>query len=82
MKFAVCNEIFESARLDEAYKFARELGYTGLEVAPFTLGDQPTKLSQQERKEFAAPLSLLGWKLLACIGCWLKPKVIISPPTT
>ncbi len=52
MKFAICNEIFESNALPQAYEFARRIGYTGLEVAPFTLGPRPTELTQKERHEF------------------------------
>ncbi len=75
MKFAVCNEIFEDANLAEAYAFARETGYTGLEVAPFTLGDAPTRLTSEQRQEFSnqardAGLEIIGlhWLLVKTEG--------------
>lgn len=75
MKFAVCNEIFEDANLAEAYSFARESGYTGLEVAPFTLGDAPTRLTSEQRQEFSnqardAGLEIIGlhWLLVKTEG--------------
>ena len=37
MKFAICNEMFEGWPWERVCDFVRSLGYTGLEVAPFTL---------------------------------------------
>lgn len=39
MKFAVCNETFYDQPLVEGFRLAQEIGYDGIELAPFTLGD-------------------------------------------
>ncbi len=37
MKFALCNEMFGNQPHDEVFALAAGLGYTGIEIAPFTL---------------------------------------------
>jgi sugar phosphate isomerase/epimerase len=37
MRFAICNELFEGWPIDKAFGLTRQLGYDGIEIAPFTL---------------------------------------------
>jgi D-psicose/D-tagatose/L-ribulose 3-epimerase len=48
-RLAMCNELFQKMALSEACREVRTLGYEGLEVAPFTLGNDPAALSVEER---------------------------------
>jgi D-psicose/D-tagatose/L-ribulose 3-epimerase len=47
MRIALCNEVIAGAGMDFAQQcaFAAALGYDGLEIAPFTLADEPHLLS-------------------------------------
>ncbi|QDT69222.1 D-tagatose 3-epimerase [Planctomycetes bacterium MalM25] len=39
VKFAICNETFADLTLEAGFRLAAEIGYKGIELAPFMLGD-------------------------------------------
>jgi sugar phosphate isomerase/epimerase len=51
MKFALCNEMFESRPMAEVCSVAHRLGYHGLELAPFTLAPAATEVSAKLRRQ-------------------------------
>ncbi|MCD7059157.1 sugar phosphate isomerase/epimerase family protein [Pelagibacterium xiamenense] len=48
MKLTLCNEVLAPMNLKEQCAFTAALGYDGLEIAPFTLAEDPTALSQRD----------------------------------
>ena len=40
MKFGICNELFENWPWEKICDFVSEIGYRGIEVAPFTLAER------------------------------------------
>jgi D-psicose/D-tagatose/L-ribulose 3-epimerase len=50
-RLAVCNELFQNVPLGEACGQMRALGYEGLEIAPFTLLNDPATLSPEARRD-------------------------------
>ena len=48
MKFALCNEIFRNLSLEDAFQKIADIGYQGVEVAPFTLQPNPRDLSESD----------------------------------
>lgn len=78
MKFAICNETFPDWSFEKACTFSRECGYTGLEIAPFTLAKYATDVSLQRRLELKkiasdAGLEIIGlhWLLAQTEGFYL-----------
>ncbi len=75
MKFALCNEVLQPLPFAAQCKAAAALGYDGLEVAPFTLADDPMDISDTQAAGFrqvAADHGLqifgLHWLLVAPAG--------------
>jgi sugar phosphate isomerase/epimerase len=49
MKYAICNEIFEKWPWERVCAFCRELGYNGVEVAPFTIAPHVSLVDAETR---------------------------------
>jgi sugar phosphate isomerase/epimerase len=72
MKFAICNEIFQDWPLERACAFAAQCGYTGIEIAPFTLAAQAGDLSRAQREAIRRQVEAAG---LEVVGLhWLLAK--------
>jgi sugar phosphate isomerase/epimerase len=50
MHYAICNETFEGWDHQRVCRFVAGLGYTGLEIAPFTIAARVTEISSETRK--------------------------------
>lgn len=48
MKLSLCNEVIADRSFAEQCEFAASLGYDGLEVAPFTLADDPRAITDNK----------------------------------
>jgi len=72
MKFAICQELFENWDWERQCRFIAEVGYTGIEVAPFTLGKRITDVSAERRRTLRKQAEDHG---LSIIGLhWLLAK--------
>lgn len=72
MRFAICNETFQDWPLDRAFAFARECGYTGIEIAPFTIATDVRQISTSRRGEVRRQAEQAG---LEVVGLhWLLAK--------
>lgn len=78
MKLAICNETFQDWPFDKAFQYARDLGYTGIEIAPFTMNNNAYDISPDERAKVrsqveAAGLEMIGlhWLLAFTEGYYL-----------
>jgi sugar phosphate isomerase/epimerase len=72
MKYAICNETFEGWDHARVCRTAAELGYTGLEVAPFTLAPRITDVAAGRRKELRRQAEEAGLRIIGLH--WLLAK--------
>ncbi|MEO2041151.1 MAG: sugar phosphate isomerase/epimerase family protein, partial [Pirellulales bacterium] len=74
MQYGICNETFGNWPLRRVCEFAADSGYTGIEIAPFTLGENPHELSSNQRGDLRRIIAQAG---LECIGLhWLLAKTV------
>ena len=89
MKFAICNETFLDWPFERAFAFARDCGYTGIEIAPFTMALDARQISAVRRSEVrgqaeAAGLEVVGlhWLLAKTEGFYLtSPEIAVRQRT-
>jgi sugar phosphate isomerase/epimerase len=74
MKYAICNETFENWPHERACAFAAECGYTGLEIAPFTLGASAGEITAAQRAQMRRTVEVAGLKTVGLH--WLLAKTI------
>lgn len=75
MQITLCNEVLRPMSLAEQCVFARNVGYDGLEIAPFTLAEDPTRMTAAEIaasrrivEDHGLTVSSLHWLTMAPAG--------------
>jgi sugar phosphate isomerase/epimerase len=89
MKFAICQELFVDWDWERQCRFIAEVGYTGIEVAPFTLagriGDVPPerrKLLKRQAEDQGLSIIGLHWLLAKTEGLHLtSPDLAVRSAT-
>lgn len=72
LKFAICNEMFEGWDFGRVCEAVAKIGYTGIEIAPFTLDLLVTNISAEQRRTCRKQAEDAG---LAVVGLhWLLAK--------
>src|SRR5262245_49437173 len=79
MPFAICSEIFQGWKLEDALVCAAKAGYDAMEIAPFTIANYVTDISAAERQKIKdaarrAGLAISGihWVLVKADGMYLN----------
>lgn len=80
-RFAMCNEAFEGRPFDQVCRLLKGVGYDGIEIAPFTLANDPLDITAAQRAEYRQVMADEG---IAFAGLhWLlvtKKPIHVSTP--
>ncbi|NCO37923.1 MAG: D-tagatose 3-epimerase [Armatimonadetes bacterium CG_4_10_14_3_um_filter_66_18] len=74
MRYAFCNEMFQGWNVKDVFQCAKDEGYEGVEVAPFTLADSVNDLSAERRREIAAQATEVGVEIIGLHWLLVKPE--------
>ena len=72
MKYAMCNETFEGWPQGKIFRFLAECGYGAVEIAPFTINNDVTKITPRQRTQLRRQADEAGIEIVALH--WLLAK--------
>ena len=78
MNFAICNEMFEDWTYERAFGFVRECGYTGIELAPFTMGANAYAINAARREQVRLAAEAAGLKVAGLHWLLAKTEGLLS----
>lgn len=73
-RHAICNEAFEKWDFAEACKVIRKAGYSGIEIAPFTLAEDPATIPPGKRSQYRDIIVSEGLKFVGLHWLMVSPK--------
>ncbi len=74
MKLALCNEVLQPMTLDAQCQTAARMGYDALEIAPFTLRDEPETLDAAVARQVRATANSHGLAISSLHWLLVKPE--------
>jgi len=72
--FSLCNEVLQPLSFEAQCQYAASLGYVGLEVAPFTLCEDPQSLTIEQAKTFKHIAQSHGLQITGLHWLLVKPE--------
>jgi sugar phosphate isomerase/epimerase len=73
-RYAICNELFGDMAFTDSCALLQRYGYHGIEIAPFTLFDDPGKFTSAQVAEIRRVLQDHGLEFAGLHWLFLKPK--------
>jgi D-psicose/D-tagatose/L-ribulose 3-epimerase len=74
MKISICNELFQGWPIERVFEYAAQLGYDGVEIAPYTLADSVTEISQKRRSAIRRAAEENGVEIVGLHWLLVKPE--------
>ena len=73
-RHSICNEAFEKWSFADACRAIRQAGYTGIEIAPFTLAPAPGEITAAQRAEYRDIIRSEGLTFVGLHWLMVSPK--------
>ena len=73
MKFAICNETYQKWELPRLCEHVKSCGYDGLEIAPFTLNDDPRVMTEEDAEAAGDVVRAAGLEVVGLHWLLVKP---------
>lgn len=74
MKISICNELFKGWDIEKIFDYAAQLGYDGVELAPFTMGETALDISAAARKSIREAAAKAGIEIVGLHWLLVKPE--------
>ena len=82
-RHAICNEAFEKFPFGDACRAIRKAGYEGIEIAPFTLAEDPSTIPASQRREYRSIIQSEGLRFVGLHWLMVSPKGLhVTTPDT
>ncbi|HWQ53610.1 MAG TPA: sugar phosphate isomerase/epimerase family protein [Bryobacteraceae bacterium] len=73
-RHAMCNEAYEKRPFAETCRSIRKAGYTGIEIAPFTVAEDPASITSAQRREYRSVIESEGLRFAGLHWLMVSPK--------
>lgn len=73
-RHAICNEVFDKWAFQDACRAMRTIGYEGIEIAPFTLAENPATIPAKRRAECRRIMADEGLEFVGLHWLMVSPK--------
>ena len=74
IKISICNELFQGWPIEKVLEYAAQLGYDGVEIAPYTLADSVTEINPKRRKAIRQAAEENGIEIVGLHWLLAKPE--------
>jgi sugar phosphate isomerase/epimerase len=74
VKVSICNELFQGWTIERVFEYAAQLGYNGVEIAPYTLADSVTEIPAKQRKAIRRAAEDNGIEIVGLHWLLAKPE--------
>ncbi len=74
MKISVCSELFQDWPIERVFEYSAQLGYDGVEIAPYALADSVSDISLSRRRAIRRAAEKSGIEIVGLHWLLVKPE--------